>query len=170
MYPSYLHLDRYHLYISHKNEIRRHDRHPDDAVVLHKPPKIVLGGNRQSAASEDVTCFVRKNNVIFGGRDNGNMFLCANGELSEERTSTEPSVHSPVIATDFSGNVFVTATKDELRLWQRYTELGRSVLEPLAEFNEFYKSMAFSSCGRRLACGKYRDPDRGALQMIDVST
>lgn len=166
MYPSYLHLDRYHLYISQKGEILGHERHPDDGVVLHKQPKLVLG-NRSSA---DVTCFTRKDNVIFGGRDNGNMFLCENGEMSEERTSTDPLGNSPVIANDFAGNVFVTATKDELRLWQRYTEMGQSVLDPLAEFREFYKSTRMSPSGRQLACGKYRDRDRGALEMIDVET
>lgn len=166
MYPSYLHLDRYNLYISRKSEIVSYERHPDEAIVVHKQPKLVVS----TKSSADVMCFKRKNNVIFGGRDNGNMFLIENGEMTEERTSTDLLGNSPVIANDFAENVFVTATKNELRIWQRYMELGRSVLEPVAEFDDFYKSTCFSSSGRQLACGKFRDPDRGALEMIDVET
>lgn len=166
MYPSYLHLDRYNLYMSHKGEIRCHERHGDQAALLRTQSKCVLG-TRNSA---DVTCFRRKANVIFGGRDNGDMFICENGDISEERTSTELLGCPPVVANDFAGNVFVTATKEELRVWNRYTELGRSMLEPVAEFDEFYKSVCLSPNGRQLACGKYRDRHRGALQMIDLDT
>lgn len=165
MYPSYLHLDRNHLYMSHKGQILQHDRRKG-TVMLEDNPKHVTGG----VDTSDVTCFTRKNDILFGGRDNGNMFLYENGDTTEERTSTELLAHSPVVAADFADSVFVTATKEELRVWHRYMELDRSVLEPMAEFEDEYKSASVSPDGRRLGCGKYRDRSREALQLIDLET
>lgn len=153
--------------MSHKGEIHCHTRRKGEQMSeLDDTPKQVIGAPNAA----DVTCFTRKVDIIFGGRDNGNMFLYKAGDMTEERTSPELLANAPVVAVDFAGDVFVTATKSELRVWHRYYELGRSVLEPVKTFDEEFKSTSMSPDGRRLGCGRYRDRSREALQIIDVDT
>lgn len=208
MYPSFVHLERHAFYMSHGGVIRRHRRRRTDragggggsgraASLLDTEPQQTIGSERLA----DVTCFRRRQRVIFGGRENGDYFVFDERQhpvraddgggaaaLCEERTLDADGNRAsvPVVAVDMRGDCFVTANRQRLTVWRREWELGATVLEPMADVDEEYKAVCLqpavgagggggggseddgAACGDWLACGKYRDRERVALELIHV--
>lgn len=185
MYPTYLHLEQDTLYTSNAGQIRRHHR------TRHVPQKSSYGSNsyRQPLDAKpyqcfgreddaDVTCFRVRDGTLFGGRADGHCFVhdvLADGAVRDMyETCTlgtragEPGIRSTVAAVDMRGACYATANRHRLTLWTRSTELGQPLLEPLVEVHEEYKALAFQAPedGDWLACGRYCDRDRTALQLL----
>lgn len=196
MYQSFVHLERRAIYMSHGGEIRRHRRHmKDNFAQIDETPEQTIGSERLA----DVTCFRRRDRVLFGGRLNGDYFVlderqatgdgdgavdgyCVDVQLCEARTLGADGDRAtvPITAVDMRGECFVTANEERLTVWRRDWELGDVVLQPMADVNEFFKAVAIQpgsrggdgdegpTCGEWLACGKYRDRNRTALELIHL--
>lgn len=177
MYPSHIYLERTEFYMSHGGEIRVHRRRPaaggrKSAATHREAPLETLAHRTIGTVDQpDVTCFRRRDEVLFGGRANGDYFVYADDELTEARTLGAGGERAtvPVVAVDMRAESYVTVNRERLTLWTRDWELGRPVLEPQADFDEDeYKSVSIRPDGEWVACGKYRDRERTALELIHM--
>lgn len=167
MFPSYIHLERNLFYMTHGGEIRIYRRCPQN-IINSKPVSCI--GHRNIA---DITCFTKNEHTIFGGRENGQLFLSSNnqddGDYLEENASANHQTCG-INAVDCNNMVYVSASKKELKLWRREYELGMAMLEPRWEYLEEYKSVRISPDSVWLAAGKYRDRKKNALDLYDIET
>lgn len=164
MYPSYIHLEKDLFYMTHGGELRIYQRCPEN--IINTIPLQCIG-HRKIA---DITCFTKNGNTIFGGRENGNIFIYDADDILEENASSN---HDSVAinAVDCSNQrTFVTASKKEVKLWQRQYELTMIMLVPKWDYLEYYKSVRISPDGVWLAAGKYRDKEHNALDLFDIET
>lgn len=163
MYPSYLHLERNTLLMSHRGELRAYRRLRRG--LLETVPNEIIG----QADESDITCFTKRGSSIFGGRAIGSVWLHENNELIESHTAIASCAINDVDLQADNG-VLVSASKKKLVLWQRQYELDMISLEPCADIEEEYKSIKIDPSGKVLAVGKYIDRTKNALECVDLTT
>lgn len=166
-HPAQIHLEHKYLYITVRGEICAH-RRLCKGIINRRPDLIISSGN-----SADITCFVKKKNMLFLGQLNGcvqirsidNVDNMVEAKVEDEQYN---SVHC--LDGDFERNIFLTITRTTTKAWRIDQELGISFLEKLAVIDSGNKCLRLSPDVRYCASGKYSDTNRRALHLIDIET
>lgn len=159
MFATKLHLERDWLYLTYACYLSQHKRLKAEALQRRYHKEIVTSNKA------DIADFVKKGEIIFGGRVNGNCFIYEDGY------ATEQQLHMPkeyLRCVDFAGEIFATSTDACGKLWRREEELGLVNFELITELKGSYKCMRFNGGGDRLYGGLYTSIDRCALREIDL--
>lgn len=168
-HPATLHLERQWLYTTHGGQLRKL-RRLKKGILDHRPDW-TIGDVRQS----DITCFVKKNDVIFVGRQDGRIFTASSNaleddEIMEEIAADDLRDRTHISSVDFDGDLFVTTTRVSTKIWRKTIELGVTYMEQICDALEGQKSVRISLDGKSCAMGKYNERKRKALRMFDLET
>lgn len=166
MCPAYIHLERKRLYITNRGALRSFKRLPNDEILSHRPVTSV--GRIKDA---DITCLVKKGEIIFAGRENGFALVDYENDSQDIRLYNSENNRSQYInCVDFDDNVFVSASMKSLIVWRKCIEIGMVSLEEICRHDDCYKCIKIAPSGEKFAAGKYIDRQSEALQLFDFET
>lgn len=166
MCPAYIHLERKRLYITNRGALRSYKRLQNDEILSHRP--ITSVGRIKDA---DITCLVKKDEIIFAGRENGFALVDYENDSQDIRLYNSENNRSQYInSVDFDDNVFVSASMKSLNVWRKCIELGMISFEEIWQYDDCYKCIKISPNGDKFAAGKYIDRKYMALQLFDFET
>lgn len=170
--PSKIFLEKEFLYKSHSGQLRKYARSKRKGEILYRRPVETYGEVRDA----DITCLAKNDGFVFFGRRNGRVKVIsvdANQNESIDETNVSSKVYSEqrVESVDFSGDLFAATTLQRASLWQKQYELDMPYLDAvIPELGEGYKCIRLSPNVDRLAMGKYKDPSRKGLHLVDLAT
>lgn len=170
--PSKIFLEKEFLYKSHSGQLRKYARSKRHAEILYRRPIETYGEVRDA----DITCLTKMDGTIFIGRRNGRVKMISvdgnddNDPIDETNVSSNAHSEQRVESIDFSGELFATATLQRAALWQKRYELDMPYLDTVAELGEGFKCIRLSPNADKMAMGKYKDPSRKGLSLLDVAT
>ena len=166
MYVSKIILDEKFLYMSHRGQIRLHER-TRDKYCLRTRAQVLIANVRDA----DITWFAKEGNLIFAGRNDGSVFIynCENQDFSEQ--ILHPEEVKRITSVDFFDDLFVTTTASSTtNFWRKFEEFGLYLLEPVNVLSENYETIKICPKGLKIAAGKYHDRQKNALRLIDIET
>lgn len=169
--PSKILLEKEFLYKSHSGQLRKYARSKRSGEILYRRPIDTYGEVRDA----DITCLSKNEGTVLIGRRNGRVKMISienneNDPIDEINVSSNVHSEQRVESVDFSGDLYATATLQRAALWQKRYELDMPYLDTVAELGEGFKCVRLSPNVDRMAMGKYKDPSRKGLSLVDIAT
>lgn len=169
--PSKILLEKEYLYKSHSGQLRKYARAKRSGEILYRRPVDTFGEVRDA----DITCMTKSESTVFIGRRNGRVKILSvdpneNDSIDETNVSSVAGAEQRVEAVDFSGELFATSTLQRAALWQKRYELDMPYIDCVHELGDGFKCIRLSPNADRLAMGKYKDPARKGLHLVDLAT
>ncbi|XP_055613746.1 F-box/WD repeat-containing protein 4 [Uranotaenia lowii] len=156
-------LERRWLYVTDQGQFRAHQRTPNGRMLLDRPTWTIC-----SEKEPDINWVVKKKARLFGGRSDGTCFLY---DFNTRQYRSEQLADDFITAVDFEGQHFVYSTKTRSTGFFTERDYEDWRLEPKRIVGEAYQTIKLCpDGGARLAAGKYHDPDKSALRLIDVES
>lgn len=166
MCPAYIHLERNLLYITNRGALRSYKRLPNNEILSRRPASSV--GRIKDA---DITCLIKKDDIIFAGRENGFSLIDYENDSQEIRLYLSENNRSQYInCVDFDGDIFISASMKSLNVWRKCLEIGMISFEEISQYDNCYKCIKISPNRQKFAAGKYIDRNCMALQLFDFET
>lgn len=162
IYFSQVVLEKRWLYMTHRGQLRAHERVPKDYMVKNRPSWAV--GREKDP---DISWVVKQRQVLFGGRMDGTCFVQDQANQCYSQQRLEDDV---ITAVDFEGDLYICSTKSSCTsFWRGTVEFGDRRLTLMRRLDEPYQTVKLCPDeGKLLAVGKYHDRSKGALRVIDV--
>lgn len=162
IYFSQVVLEKRWLYMTHRGQLRAHERVPKDYMVKNRPSWAV--GREKDP---DISWVVKQRQVLFGGRMDGTCFV---QDLANQCYSQQRLEDDVITAVDFEGDLYICSTKSSCTsFWRGTVEFGDRRLTLMRRLDEPYQTVKLCPDeGKLLAVGKYHDRSKGALRVIDV--
>ncbi|XP_058832993.1 F-box/WD repeat-containing protein 4 [Topomyia yanbarensis] len=165
LYFSHILLERRWLYMSHRGQLRAHERIAKGDKVLKGKASWIVGSSRDC----DITWMEKKKDLVFAGRTDGSCFVydCLSGYYRQQQLAEEC-----ITSVDFDGQLFVCATKSKsTSFWTGLEGRENFGLERQLQLDDGYQTIKLSPNGaNQLAAGKYCDREKKALRLIDVES
>lgn len=167
IYFSQILLENRWLYITHRGQLRAHERVRKDFMLKNRATWTV-GKEKES----DISWISKKREILFAGRMNGSCFVQDCGNQCYSGYSRQQLENDVITSVDFEGDVFVSSTKSSCTsFWRGHVELSDYKLELKRRLDDPYQCVKLCPGeGNLLAAGKYHDRDKGALRLIDVES
>ncbi|XP_058461774.1 F-box/WD repeat-containing protein 4 [Malaya genurostris] len=163
LYFSQILLERRWLYMTHRGQLRAHERLVNNERVLNGKASWILGKSRDY----DINWMEKNGDLFFAGRTDGSCFVynCDSGFYRKQQLTEEP-----ITSVDFDAKLFVCTTKSKsTSFWTGFNDINDVMLEKKQQLNEGYQTIKLSPSGaNQLAAGKYSDREKKALKLIDV--
>jgi F-box/WD-40 domain protein 4 len=166
MYVSKIILDERFLFMSHRGQIRVHERTKGHRILKPKPLAYIA-----DVSDADITWFAKEDSFIFAGRNDGSVFIynCENENFSEQLLY--PEKLNRITSVDLRNDFYATTTASSTtNFWKKYEELGLYLLEPTLRLSDNFETIKICPQGTRIAGGKYHDRQKKSLRLIDIET
>lgn len=164
IYFSQVILEKRWLYMTHRGQLRCHERVEKD-YLLKNTASWTVGREKDP----DVSCIVTRRQVLFGGRMDGTCFVHDQRNQCHSRLRLEDDV---ITSVDFEGDLYVCSTKSSCTsFWRGSVEFGDYRLKLMRRLEEPYQTVKLCpDAGNILAAGKYHDRSKEALRVVDVES
>lgn len=162
IYFSQVILEKRWLYMTHRGQLRCHERVEKDYLLKNRASWTV--GREKDP---DISCIVTRRQVLFGGRMDGTCFVHDQSNQCHSRLRLEDDV---ITSVDFEGDLYVCSTKSSCTsFWRGSVEFGDYRLKLMRRLEEPYQTVKLCpDAGNILAAGKYHDRSKEALRVVDV--
>lgn len=170
-FPSYLHLTRDYLYLTNKHQLFKYPRIYNDSIINKSGIVCIDESKIRFRLRVDITTFTVKDNLVFIGYSDGSCLIWNEYENNDyAKYCQEDLFLKYVMCCDFNQDKFVISSEVTTRLYQRNFELDMPYLHLLHDFKLDSKTLKLLPDNSKLACGKFLDPNRNALNVFDVET